>query len=50
MKEMITIEEAGAIAVSIAESIKPELTPQEQVFFIAGFQECIKYLTSPEVL
>jgi hypothetical protein len=35
-----TVEEAGAIAVKISE----HLTAQEQGFFIAGFQECIKHL------
>ena len=35
-----TIEEAGIIAVSLSE----HLTAQEQAFFVAGFQECIKYL------
>jgi len=35
-----TVEEAGVIAVGMSE----HLTAQEQSFFIAGFQECIKYL------
>ena len=35
---------AGTIAVDISEKVKPEITAQEQAFFIAGFQECIKYL------
>jgi len=35
-----TVDEAGAIAVSLSE----HLTAQEQSFFTAGFQECIKYL------
>ena len=39
-----SVEDAGVIAVKISESIKPELTAQEQAFFIAGFQECIKWL------
>lgn len=39
-----SIEEVGGIAVTIAESVKPELTVQEQAFFVAGFQECIKWL------
>ncbi|MDB4461473.1 hypothetical protein N9043_00835 [bacterium] len=43
MKEL-TIEEAGAISVYISEQVKPELTASEQGFFVAGFQECIKYL------
>lgn len=40
-----SVDEAGAISVKIAEKIRPELTPQEQVFFVAGFQECVKYLS-----
>lgn len=39
-----TVEEAGVIAVSTSENVNPKLTAQEQSFFIAGFQECIKYL------
>ena len=39
-----SVENAGIIAVEISESVKPKLTTQEQAFFIAGFQECIKYL------
>lgn len=39
-----TVENAGIIAVEISENIKPKLTAQEQAFFIAGFQENIKYL------
>lgn len=35
-----SIEDAGVIAVSMSE----QLNAQEQSFFIAGFQECIKYL------
>ena len=35
-----TIDEAGTIAVKMTENIKAK----EQSFFIAGFQECIKYL------
>jgi len=44
MKELPTIENAGIIAVSLAE----KLTAQEQAFFVAGFQEAIKYLQSEE--
>ena len=39
-----SVEDAGVIAVSISESVTPQLTSQEQAFFIAGFQECIKWL------
>ncbi len=43
MKEK-EIENAGIIAVEISEKVKPELTAQQQAFFIAGFQEAVKYL------
>lgn len=39
-----SIDDAGAIAVAISEIINPELNSKEQSFFVAGFQECIKYL------
>lgn len=39
-----TIDEAGVIAVRISENITPDLTAQEQAFFVAGFKECVKYL------
>ncbi len=39
-----SVDEAGAIAVKALENVEPKLTTQEQAFFIAGFQECIKYL------
>ena len=38
-----SIDDAGVIAVSISE-INNEMTAQEQAFFVAGFQECVKYL------
>ena len=38
--ELPTIEEAGITAVSLSE----HLDAKEQAFFIAGFQECVKYL------
>ena len=38
-----SVENAGIIAVEISE-INNEMTAQEQAFFIAGFQECVKYL------
>lgn len=40
-----SVEEAAAAAVEIVESVKPELTIREQAFFIAGFKECIKWLS-----
>ena len=39
-----SVDDAGVIAAKISEMIKPELTAQESAFFIAGFQECIKWL------
>jgi hypothetical protein len=42
MKNIPTVEEAGAIAVGLSE----ELDAKEQAFFVAGFQEAIKYLLS----
>ena len=39
-----TIDEAGVIAVQILENVTPELTAQEQAFFVAGFKECLKWL------
>lgn len=43
-QELPTIDEAGVIAVRVSENLTDKLTSQEQSFFIAGFQECIKYL------
>jgi hypothetical protein len=37
-------DDAGIIAVNIASTVNPKLTANESAFFIAGFQECIKYL------
>ena len=39
-----SVNDAGVIAFQISENIKPELTATEQAFFIAGFQECVKWL------
>jgi hypothetical protein len=39
-----TIDDSGVVAVDIASKIQPKLTEQEEAIFIAGFQECIKYL------
>jgi hypothetical protein len=39
-----SVEDAGIEAVKISESVKPELTAQEQALFVSGFQECIKWL------
>ena len=38
-----SVDDAGVIAVAISE-INNEITAQEQAFFVAGFQECVKYL------
>jgi len=38
--DLPSVEEAARIAVSLSGN----LSAQEQAFFIAGFQECIKYL------
>lgn len=47
-KELPSDEEAGVIAANVASNVIPKLTTQEEAFFIAGFQECVKYLrTSP---
>lgn len=39
------VDEAGVASVRIIETIEPQLSEQEQAFFIAGFQECIKWLS-----
>ena len=39
-----TVEQAGVIAGVIVVGLCEELEANEQAFFIAGFQECIKYL------
>lgn len=44
IKELPTVEEAGVIAVEISENLHDKLEAREQAFFIAGFQEAIKYL------
>lgn len=38
------IAAAGAIAIQMSDNIEPNLTEQEQAYFVAGFQECLKYL------
>jgi hypothetical protein len=37
-----SVDESGVIAVTISDSIN--LSNQEQAFFVAGFQECVKWL------
>ncbi len=39
-----SVDDAGVIAVNVASNVEPKLTAQEEAMFIAGFQECIKYL------
>ena len=41
-----SVEKSGAIAVTISENVHPALTAQEQALFVAGFQECIKWLSN----
>jgi hypothetical protein len=40
-----SIDDAGVIALNVLSSM-PKLKADEEAFFIAGFQECIKYLTT----
>ena len=44
MAMLPSVDDAGIIAVNVASTVEPKLTAQEEAFFIAGFQECIKYL------
>jgi hypothetical protein len=46
MKELPTVEQAGAIAVEISEKLSEPMEAREQAFFVAGFQEAVKYLKS----
>ena len=43
-------DDAGVIAVNVASNVIPKLTTQEEAFFIAGFQECVKYLRASPLL
>ena len=40
-----SVDDAGVIAVNVASNVRPKLTAQEEAMFIAGFQECVKYLS-----
>ena len=40
-----SMDEAGKIAVGISE----QLNANEQAFFVAGFQECVKYLSNNKI-
>jgi hypothetical protein len=44
MLSLPSVDEAGVIAINVASNVKPKLTTQEEAMFIAGFQECVKYL------
>jgi hypothetical protein len=44
-KKLPTLEESGAIVLSIIENVNPKLSEKEQALIVAGFQECIKYLS-----
>ena len=47
-EELPSDDDAGVIAANVASNVRHKLTTQEEAFFIAGFQECVKYLrTSP---
>lgn len=43
-KPLPTDDEAGTISVSIASKSKPNLTAQEEAFFVAGFITCAKWM------
>ena len=45
MLSLPSVDEAGVIAINVVSNVKPKLTAQEESFFIAGFQECVKYLS-----
>ena len=48
MAVKMTEEEASVIAVTQAEEITPNLSAKETAFYVAGFQECVKYLREAE--
>ena len=45
MAMLPSVDDAGVIAVNVVSNVKPKLTTQEEAMFIAGFQECVKYLS-----
>jgi hypothetical protein len=45
MAMLPSVDDAGVIAVNVASNVRPKLTTQEEAMFIAGFQECVKYLS-----
>lgn len=48
-KRLPTIDEAGVIALNLASNVKPKLKESEEAMFIAGFQECIKFLVLKDI-
>ena len=40
-----SVDEAGVMAVKISEMVEPKMNAQEQAMFIAGFCECVKWLS-----
>lgn len=44
MAMLPSVDNAGVIAVNVASNVRPKLTAQEEAFFVAGFQESVKYL------
>ena len=40
-----SVDEAGVMAVKISEMVEPKMNAQEQAIFIAGFCECVKWLS-----
>jgi len=49
MKTLPLIDEAGKIAVGISEQLPEPLNANEQAFFVAGFQGCVKYLSNKKM-
>jgi len=48
MSMLPTVDDAGVIAVNVASNVRPKLIAREEAMFIAGFQECVKYLSGQE--
>ena len=46
MDNTLTVERAGVIALTL---VNKNMSASETAFFVAGFQECIKYLNSQHV-
>jgi hypothetical protein len=45
MAMLPSVDDACVIAVNVASNVRSKLTAQEEALFIAGFQECVKYLS-----